>query len=175
MTCVRALTRTQVARARQVSLLLGAHDLTTPAAVAAWLGAMQPQDLASGFWSLGVRLPGSRSTEIDAAVESGAVLRTWPMRGNIHIVPAEDTRWMLDLTARRSLTSTTTRRSRSLLTQASARRARRATTFGYAAHVGAICIGPNVGKQQSLVLLADWAPQQRYLERHEALTELAWR
>jgi hypothetical protein len=38
---------------------------------------------------------------IEAAIGQGTVLRTWPMRSTIHLVPAEDARWMLDLLAGR--------------------------------------------------------------------------
>ncbi len=202
------ISATEVARARQVSLLLGSHDLTSPGAVVAWMGAMQSQDLASGVWSLGVRLPGSSVAHVSAAIESGEVVRTWPMRGTIHLVPPEDVTWMLALTGSRSLSASAKRREDVGLDPASADRAvailvdalrggRRLTraaalealsahgvrvdgqagyhALGYAAHAGAICIGPNDGKQQTFVLLEDWAPNQRTLGRTEALAELAWR
>jgi DNA glycosylase AlkZ-like len=34
---------------------------------------------------------------IEAAVERGAILRTWPMRGTIHFMAAGDARWMVEL------------------------------------------------------------------------------
>lgn len=45
----------------------------------------------------------------------------------------------------------------------------------YAAVSGLTCIGPQVGKQQSVVLLDQWAPRQRALSDVDAMTELAWR
>ena len=56
---------------------------------------MQAQDLASALWSLGLRLPGSTETDMLTALEQRQILRTWPMRGTIHLVPAEDAHWML--------------------------------------------------------------------------------
>lgn len=67
--------------------------------VARTLGALQAQDYASGVWSLGVR-SGLTLAEIEQAVLDREVVRTWPMRGTIHYVPAEDARWMCELLAR---------------------------------------------------------------------------
>ncbi|MCB1039478.1 MAG: winged helix DNA-binding domain-containing protein, partial [Acidimicrobiales bacterium] len=82
---------------RLASLLLAgeADAPTTPLEVVRWFGAMQGQDLASLQWSFGARWPGSTVADVDAAFERGEILRTWPMRGTIHAVAAEDARWML--------------------------------------------------------------------------------
>ena len=45
----------------------------------------------------------------------------------------------------------------------------------YAAQTGLICLGPMQNKQQTFVLLDDWAPNARELSREEALAELAGR
>jgi hypothetical protein len=67
-----------------------------PARVVAALGAMQAQDAAGGLWSVGVRA-GAACAEVERAVEAGAIVRTWPVRGTLHVVAAEDVRWMLAL------------------------------------------------------------------------------
>ena len=90
-----SLSVAEVRRLRLISLLLAGHDFTTPEQVVEWFSAMQAQDLASVKWSLGVRLPGLTETDIDEAIERGSILRTWPMRGTIHLIPARDARWML--------------------------------------------------------------------------------
>ena len=96
------------------SLQLAASDgVPVPAGVAdiaRWFGALQGQDLASLQWSLGVRLPGSTLADVEAALESGEVLRTWPMRGTIHLVPAEDARWMLRVLGEKPLAGAAKRR-----------------------------------------------------------------
>ncbi len=79
---------------------------TDTASVARWFGAMQSQDLASGLWSFGARLPHSSLADVEAAFARAEVLRTWPMRGTLHVVAAEDARWMLELTGRRALRTT---------------------------------------------------------------------
>ncbi|GMA35857.1 DNA glycosylase AlkZ-like family protein [Demequina litorisediminis] len=45
----------------------------------------------------------------------------------------------------------------------------------YASQVGLTCIAPQVGKEQTFVLLREWAPQQRDLSRDDALREIAVR
>ena len=104
------LTSAQVRAGRLRSLLLADHTVATPAEVVTWLGAMQAQDLASALWSLGVRLPGAREQDMLAALEEGSILRTWPMRGTIHLVPSVDAGWMLDLMGGRMLPTGTRRR-----------------------------------------------------------------
>ncbi|MFV0285623.1 MAG: DNA glycosylase AlkZ-like family protein, partial [Demequina sp.] len=45
----------------------------------------------------------------------------------------------------------------------------------YASQVGITCIAPQVGKEQTFVLLREWAPQQRELSHDDALREIAVR
>ncbi len=121
------LTAAEVLALRMASLQLAASDgVPVPAGVAdiaAWFGALQGQDLASLQWSLGVRLPGSTLIDIEAALEAGSVLRTWPMRGTIHLVPAEDARWMLRVLGEKPLAGAAKRREYLGLSTADADRA----------------------------------------------------
>lgn len=105
-----ALTPTNLRRARMVSMLLGAPESRTPLEVARWFGAMQAQDVASGHWSLGLRCPATTEADVLAAFERADLVRTWPMRGTIHVVPAVDVRWLLDLTGVRALSGAARRR-----------------------------------------------------------------
>lgn len=93
------------------------------AGVVTWLGAMQAQDAASGLWSLGCRLPGWTVTDVTAALERKEALRTWPMRGTVHLVPARDAHWMLDLMGARPLAGAAKRREFLGLSEATADRA----------------------------------------------------
>jgi hypothetical protein len=68
-----------------------------PEAVVAWLGAMQAQDYAGAKWSIGLRLPGSSDEDVEQAIASQAVIRTWALRGTLHFVAAEDVHWLLAL------------------------------------------------------------------------------
>ena len=70
-----------------------------------WMGAIQAQDLAMAKWAVGVRLPGSTVQEIEAAVNSGEIIRTHLLRPTWHIVSADDIYWMLALSAPQIRTS----------------------------------------------------------------------
>lgn len=122
-----ALTGAEALALRMAGLRLRPHatapPLTTVAEVVEWFGAMQAQDLASGMWSLGVRLPGSTHADVHAALERREALRTWPMRGTIHLVPARDARWLLELTGVRALAGAAKRREFLGLSEAEADRA----------------------------------------------------
>lgn len=72
------------------------------------LGALQAQEYASGAWSLGVR-SGLTLEQVEQAVHAREVVRTWPMRGTLHWVPAEDARWMCELFAAPRSTTLATR------------------------------------------------------------------
>jgi Winged helix DNA-binding domain len=95
---------------RMTSLLLRGGGPSTVAGVVEWFGAMQAQDVNSALWSLGCRLPGSTLEDINAALEERSVLRTWPMRGTVHFVPAADAHWMLELMGVRALGGAAKRR-----------------------------------------------------------------
>lgn len=76
---------------------------TTVEAIVAHLGAMQAQDYLGALWALGLRLPGTTVSDIEQALAGGSIIRTWPMRGTLHFVPAKDAKWMLDLLTPRIL------------------------------------------------------------------------
>lgn len=63
--------------------------------------AVQAQDLAASQWALGLRTPGTGEADIDHAILERRIVRSWPMRGTLHLVAAEDLRWMLSLMASR--------------------------------------------------------------------------
>lgn len=108
MSPATALSADEARRLRQQSLLLApaehpAAATTDPGTIVEWFGAMQAQDVASGHWSFGVRLPGSTNADIDRATAERQIVRTWPMRGTIHFVPPPDVNWLLELTGARML------------------------------------------------------------------------
>lgn len=61
------------------------------------MGAIQAQDYLGSLWAVGLRLPSAVESEIEEAVAARIIVRTWPMRGTLHFVPAADVRWMLRL------------------------------------------------------------------------------
>lgn len=82
----------------------------TPVDAVRDLLAMQAQDFAGALWSIGLRVPGSTAASVEAAHDSGAIVRSWPMRGTLHFVLAEDLGWMLSLTGQRMVRSAEGRR-----------------------------------------------------------------
>ena len=91
----------------------GTEGLGSVAEAVRWMTAMQAQDLQAAMWAVGVRVPGCGLTGVRSALDTGAVVRSWPMRGTLHLVAPEDLRWMLDLTAER-LTKSIAARHREL-------------------------------------------------------------
>jgi hypothetical protein len=61
------------------------------------MGAVQAQDYAGSLWAMGLRLRGSGVSLLEEAIAAREIVRTWPMRGTLHFVPAADARWMLHL------------------------------------------------------------------------------
>jgi hypothetical protein len=189
---------------RMRSLLLR-FSLGSVASTVEWFGAMQAQDVNSGLWSLGVRLPG---VDVAAALERREAIRTWPMRGTVHWVPPADARWMLELMGVRALARDAQRREQLGLSVAEADKAVEllgsALTGGkrltraeclvtlaeggipvggqrgyhllwYASQQGVTAIAPHVGKDQTFVLLDEWAPAPNRPDRDEALGIIALR
>jgi Winged helix DNA-binding domain len=52
------------------------------------------------LWSTGLR-SGATETEVTDALARGDLVRSWPLRGTLHLVAPEDLRWLLDLTGER--------------------------------------------------------------------------
>jgi hypothetical protein len=71
--------------------------VSTPEAVVAHLGAVQAQDYPGALWSIALRIAGATRADVERAIADQTIIRTWPMRGTLHFVPAVDARWMLEL------------------------------------------------------------------------------
>ncbi len=84
------------------------HRLSAPAAslaeAAAHMLAVQGQEFWGGRWALAVRTKGAPAlSDVDAAFERGELVRSWTMRGTIHVIPAADLAWVLSVTGERQL------------------------------------------------------------------------
>jgi hypothetical protein len=86
--------------------------------------AMQAQDLPGAKWSVGLRAPLADEAAVETSFGSGEIVRSWPMRGTLHLVPAEDLGWMLELTAPRAIRSAASRRAAIGITETEVERAR---------------------------------------------------
>ncbi|MEV4988096.1 winged helix DNA-binding domain-containing protein [Pseudarthrobacter sp. LMD1-1-1.1] len=113
-----------VGRLRLVSQRLAGIEATSVPGLVRWMTAMQAQDLPAALWAVGVRVPGAGITDVRAAIHAGTVVRSWPMRGTLHLVAPEDLRWMLDLTAERLTRSIAGRHRQLEITWADVEKAR---------------------------------------------------
>ena len=91
------MTSTDIVCQRLVNQRIGGEKLERPEEVVRWLGAMQAQDYLQALWAIGLRLKSATEAGIEQAIFDGKIVRTWPMRGTLHFVPAEDAKWMLKL------------------------------------------------------------------------------
>ncbi|CCG02088.1 winged helix DNA-binding domain-containing protein [Blastococcus saxobsidens] len=94
-----------------------------PAAVRR-MTALQGQDFPGAVTSVALRTAGRRREDVLAALDAGAVVRSWPMRGTLHLVAAEDLPWLLELLGPRAMAGLAGRRANLGLTEADAERAR---------------------------------------------------
>jgi hypothetical protein len=193
-----------IARRRLAALGIAGPGFASAADVVRHLLAVQAQDFPGVLWSLGLRVPGSTAASVEAEHASGAFVRSWPMRGTLHLVPAEDLGWMLSLTGQRMVRSAEGRRrglglephdfvlaeriARGLLE--GGRQATRAELFG-AFDAGGLSTAGQRGvhvlgqlAQTGVIaqaardvwaLLEEWVPSPRRLDPDEALREFALR
>ncbi len=102
-------------RRRIATLRLAAQRLVaagSPSAADAvhWMLAVQAQDLPGAKRSLGLRTEGGTEAAVNAALDAGHVVRSWPLRGTLHFVAAKDLAWLLALTGSRQISRAATRR-----------------------------------------------------------------
>src|SRR5919206_4675829 len=97
------VTNTDIVCQRLVNQRIDGEKFEKPEEVVRWLGAIQAQDYLQALWAIGLRLQSATVADIEQAIFEGKVVRTWPMRGTLHFVPPEDTKWMLRLSASRML------------------------------------------------------------------------
>ncbi len=119
------MTLQDIAHLRLLNQSIVNSHLTDPTEVVKSLGAMQAQDYGQALWAIGLRTKGAHVGDVLRAIESGKILRTWPMRGTIHFVPAEDAKWMVSLVGERSLRSANARHAGLNLDNAEFRKAER--------------------------------------------------
>ncbi|HVF66173.1 MAG TPA: crosslink repair DNA glycosylase YcaQ family protein, partial [Pyrinomonadaceae bacterium] len=86
-----------VAAERLANQHLSRQVFEKPSDVVRHLGAVQAQDYLASLWAVGLRTKGATEADVERALADRSVVRTWPMRGTLHFVPAADARWMLGL------------------------------------------------------------------------------
>jgi len=90
-----------VLRSRLAAQLLDGAEHLPPGGVVSRLLAVQAQDFSAALWAIGARTPGTTVDDVLAAFEDGSIVRSWPMRGTLHVVAAADLGWMMRLGAPR--------------------------------------------------------------------------
>lgn len=112
------LSRSEARNIRMHSLLLThnntsnvTHDSTVALRAVQHLLALQGQDFGATRYALGIRNPGATLNTINQAFNDGLLVRSWPMRGTVHTVAAEDIGWMQRVTNHRVLKDAPKRRA----------------------------------------------------------------
>jgi hypothetical protein len=95
------VSRKVMGRLRLASQGLLGPGLGSVAEAVRWMTATQAQDLQASLLAIGLRVPGAGLSDVRAALDAGSIVRSWPMRGTLHLVAPEDLRWLLGLTAER--------------------------------------------------------------------------
>ncbi|OYO20791.1 hypothetical protein CGZ93_11170 [Enemella dayhoffiae] len=135
--------------ARIVAQRLAGPPLADPATVVAHLGCVQGQDLPGALTSVALRTAERSLAGVRRALDEAKVVRTWPMRGTLHLVPARDAAWMCGLTAPR------------MDAHAARRRAELGLTEQMSSAAGEIAVAAirADGPQTRAELLARWEPE----------------
>lgn len=116
----------EIARQRLFNQRACGDPLPTPREVVRHLVAVQAQDYYGGLWAAGLRAKGATERTVEEALADRSIVRTWPMRGTLHLVAAEDARWMLSLLTPRVVASLAGRHQQLELRPADFLRARKA-------------------------------------------------
>ena len=95
------MTQNDVANTRLISQQINATKFKTAKEIVGWMGAMQAQDFNMAKWAIGLRSKNATEQNIDAAINSGEIIRTHLLRPTWHFVSSEDIYWMIELTAPR--------------------------------------------------------------------------
>ena len=123
---------------REIALLrLAAQWLAGPGAPSVGeavrrLGALQGQDYPGAVTSVALRTASRSRADVVAALDAGTIVRSWPMRGTLHVLAAEDLPWMLELLGHRALSGLARRWGQLGLTEADGERAREIVTAALA-------------------------------------------
>src|SRR4051794_9384725 len=125
-------TQQEVALLRLAAQWLAGPGAASPADAVRRLGAVQAQDFPGAVTSVALRTTVRRRKDVEVALDDGEIVRTWPMRGTLHLLAAADLRWMLELLASRALTALTARWAQLGLTEPDAERARELVTAALA-------------------------------------------
>ena len=99
------MTINDIPRLRLINQQIAQTAFTQLAELLSYMAGMQAQDYGQAKWALGSRLPGSTEAAMEQAIATKEVVRTWLMRGTIHLAAAKNVRWLLTLLGPRLIAS----------------------------------------------------------------------
>lgn len=141
-----SIRRADLSLARILAQRLAGSPLPDAAAVVSHLGCVQGQDLPGALTSVALRTADRELAGVRRSLDDGHVVRSWPMRGTLHLVAARDIGWMAELTSAR------------MLAQAARRRAELGITEAMLAHAGELAAAAitESGPRTRAELIALW-------------------
>jgi len=92
-----------IIRQRLYNQRLTPDKFTRPEQVVGWFGAMQAQSYHASRWAVGLRCDNGADAAVQQAINDKRIVRTWLLRGTLHLAAADDVRWLLTLLAPRLL------------------------------------------------------------------------
>src|SRR5690349_17807137 len=99
----------RLASHRLAGLYSGQSDFKRVDQAVQWMGAVQAQEYAHSRWAVASRFA-DPATVTDVAIEDALarrkLVRSWILRGTLHLAAAADLRWLLALAAPALLTRT---------------------------------------------------------------------
>jgi hypothetical protein len=99
----------KIGRVRLQNQQIARTRFDDPADLVRWMGAVQAQDYLGALWAIGLRTQGMTEAAVEEAIARRAIIRTWPMRGTLHFVAADDARWMASLMTPRVISGAASR------------------------------------------------------------------
>lgn len=81
--------------------LVGATGAPDPTSAVRSLLAIQGQQVSAVPHAIVVRTPGADASDVRRAFDEGGLVRSWPMRGTVHVTTREDHHWLRSALAHR--------------------------------------------------------------------------
>lgn len=201
---MRRFTADQARRARVAAQGLGAARATTVVDAVRRVVGLQGQDPRANRLGVRVRTDGLTAGDVDAALRERVVVRTWAMRGTLHMIAPEDFWWVNSLLGPYFAARGAPRRRQLGLDEHTLERAAArledvlgepmtrhelvarlgmdltgqapAHLLAWAANVGLVCRGPETDTDEATYVLArDWLEEQPPMQKEAALAQLAER
>ncbi len=101
----------EVALLRLVAQRIAGAERSDAAEVVAWLTAVQAQNHSGALTSVALRTTARTRQGVQDALNAGQIVKSWPMRGTLHLIVAEDLPWLLELSTTRMIAGAARRRA----------------------------------------------------------------